>query len=99
MTTTTARLETWERPKDPDETLDYVFDFTEELDTGDAIASYTLLVERGHCTVSSSSNDDETVTAWFADGEAGEACEIRCRAVTDALRTIDRTGRLLIRRR
>lgn len=94
-----ARLETWQRPKDPDELLDYVFDFSLELDTGDTISSYTLFVDRGHCTVSTSSKTSDAVTAWFAGGESGEVCEITCRIVTAAARTFDRTGRLLIRRR
>lgn len=94
-----ARLETWQRPKDPDELLDYEFDFSLELDTGDTLLSYTLFVDNGHCTISTSSNGADSVTAWFAGGELGETCEIRCRAVTAAGRTIERTGRLLIRRR
>lgn len=94
-----ARLETWQRPKDQDELLDYVFDYSLDLDSGDTIQTYTLTVSKGHCTVSTSSNDTETVTAWFAGGQDGEVCEITNRVVTQAGRIIERTARLLIRRR
>lgn len=94
-----SRLETWDRAKDPDEVLDYVYDYADELDDGDTISTSALTVDKGHVTISSSTNTTTAVTVWFAGGQAGEICEITNRIVTTGARTIERTARLIIRRR
>lgn len=94
-----SRIESWERAKDPDEILDFEFDYSVELDVGDTIATSQLTVVKGNVDILSSSNTGTAVIAFFTGGVDGETCEITNRIVTAASRTIERTGRLLIRRR
>jgi hypothetical protein len=82
--------------KDPNAILDYKFDWSNWLGTGEIIASHTMTVDTGITNVSSS-NDDDSVTIWLSGGTAGGRYNVTCRITTDTLpaRVEDRTMRIL----
>ena len=56
--------------KDPSAVLDYVFDWTEWLATGETITDHTITADTG-ITVDSSTEDAGKVTVWLSGGTAG----------------------------
>jgi hypothetical protein len=76
--------------KDPSAVLDYVFDWTEWLATGETIANYTITPDTG-ITVDSSTEDDGKVTVWLSGGTAGINYKVACLITTAAGRTDERT--------
>jgi hypothetical protein len=93
--------------KDPDDELDYIFDFAAEtngtegadgdwLATGETIASYTVTVETG-LTKDSDSNTDDTVTVWLSGGTAGTTYSVTCQITTSASRKKTYTGKIYVR--
>ena len=76
--------------KDPSAVLDYVFDWTEWLATGETIADHTITADTG-ITVDSSTEDDGKVTVWLSGGTAGINYKVACLIVTSAGRTDERT--------
>jgi len=70
--------------------LDYVFDWTEWLATGETIANYTITPDTG-ITVDSSTEDDGKVTVWLSGGTAGINYKVACLVTTSAGRTDERT--------
>ena len=57
--------------KDPSAVLDYVFDWTEWLATGETIESYVITVDAG-LTLNSDSESNGAVVAWLSGGEVGK---------------------------
>ena len=80
--------------KDPDAVLDFVFDWSSWLATGETISSRTVTVETGITKVSDTSASGK-VTAWLSGGTAGTTYDVACKIVTSASRTDERT--MLIR--
>ena len=78
-------------PKDPDATRFYTWDFSDWLDTGESISSYTFPSFPAGLTQVSDSNDTTSVTVKISGGTAGESYDIICRVVTDAGQTDDKT--------
>ena len=84
--------------KDPSAVLDYVFDWTEWLATGETIAVdsetgeklITITADTG-ITVDSSTEDDGKVTVWLSGGTAGINYKVACKITTSAGRTDERT--------
>ena len=76
--------------KDPDAVLDYTWDWSDWLPSGDTIASYTFTVPAG-ITKDSDSNTTTAVTAWMSGGTAGLSYDVVCHIVTTAGREDDRT--------
>ena len=76
--------------KDPSAVLDYVFDWTEWLATGETIADHTITADTG-ITVDSSTEDDGKVTVWLSGGTAGINYKVACLITTSAGRTDERT--------
>ena len=84
--------------KDPSAVLDYVFDWTEWLATGETIAVdsetgeklITITADTG-ITVDSSTEDDGKVTVWLSGGTAGINYKVACLITTTAGRTDERT--------
>ena len=84
--------------KDPSAVLDYVFDWTEWLATGETIAVdsetgeklITITADTG-ITVDSSTEDDGKVTVWLSGGTAGINYKVACLITTSAGRTDERT--------
>ena len=76
--------------KDPSAVLDYVFDWTEWLASGETIATHTITADTG-ITVDSSTEDDGKVTVWLSGGTAGINYKVACKITTSAGRTDERT--------
>ena len=81
--------------KDPDEDLDYQFDWTGSLEEDETIASYTLTVPTG-ITSHDDSNTDTAVIFWLSGGTAGETYRIECEITTSASRVYKRSLDMLI---
>jgi hypothetical protein len=76
--------------KDPNAVLDYGFDWTLWLQTGETISSSTWTVPTGL----TKDTDTKTTTAtvvWLSGGTAGTNYDVTCRIVTSGGRTDDRT--------
>ena len=76
--------------KDPSAVLDYVFDWTGWLATGETIADHTITADTG-ITVDSSTELDGKVTVWLSGGTAGINYKVACLITTSAGRTDERT--------
>jgi hypothetical protein len=81
--------------KDPDETVDYGFDWSAALGT-DTISTSTWIVPAG-ITQNSASNTATSSTIWLSSGTAGAIYELTNRVVTAGGRTYDQTAVLLIK--
>ncbi len=82
--------------KDPEAVLDYAFDWSEWLATGETISSYTITVETG-LTNDSDSESSGIVTVWLSGGTADNEYDVACRIVTNAGRTDERTITIRVR--
>lgn len=76
--------------KDPSAVLDYVFDWTEWLATGETITDHTITADTG-ITVDSSTESDGKVTVWLSGGTAGINYKVACLITTTEGRTDERT--------
>ena len=76
--------------KDPSAVLDYVFDWTEWLATGETITDHTITADTG-ITVDSSTESDGKVIVWLSGGTAGINYKVACLITTSAGRTDERT--------
>ena len=76
--------------KDPSAVLDYAFDWTEWLATGETITDHTITADTG-ITVDSSTESDGTVTVWLSGGTAGENYKVACLVEKSAGRRDERT--------
>ena len=84
--------------KDPDDTLDYVFDWYDSGDGFlgvDTITSATFTATTG-LTIDSQSNDTQTATVWLSGGTSGQTYTVNCRIVTAAGRSKDASVDFLI---
>ncbi len=84
--------------KDPNAVLDYAFDWSSWLASGETISSRTVTVPAG-ITLDSDTEASGSVTAWLSGGTAGEDYQIACLIVTSAGRTDERTVRVRVRER
>jgi predicted Abi (CAAX) family protease len=84
--------------KDPDATLDYVWDWTAWLTDDETIATVEWIVPDG-ITQGDTSNTTTTATTWFSGGTVGDSYPITCRITTDQGRIDDRTKTLRIKDR
>ena len=76
--------------KDPSAVLDYMFDWTEWLATGETITDHTITADTG-ITVDSSTESDGKVIVWLSGGTAGINYKVACLITTSAGRTDERT--------
>lgn len=76
--------------KDPSAVLDWVFDWTDWLASGETITSHTITGETG-ITVDSSTESAGKVTVWLSGGTAGENYKVACLIETSAGRIDERT--------
>lgn len=75
--------------KDPSDVLDYMFDWSDWLASGETISTYVLTVPTG-ITKDSESNTGTTVTIWLSGGTSGASYEIACK-ITTATRTVEKS--------
>lgn len=91
--------------KDPDEVLDYPFDWSEYLDDiQDAIAAPGPGITPALFTVSgveieSQQNSTKIATVWIKGGAVGVAAKVSCRITTVGGRTIERSIAIKIKGR
>lgn len=79
--------------KDPDAVLDYAFDWSEWLQTGELISAHTITVETG-LTKDSDSEASGIVIVWLSGGTAGERYLVSCEITTTLDRTEERSMRI-----
>jgi hypothetical protein len=84
--------------KDPDAKLDYGFDWSDWLASGETIITSTWAVPLGLTKVSDSFSTTAT-TVWVTDGTVGEAHVITNHITTSAGREDDRSHTLKIKDR
>ena len=83
--------------KDPNDTIDFPFNWKPEL-YGDTIATSEFILPDGLTEVSSS-NTTTTATIFVSGGSAGTIYRITNRIVTTGGRTRDRTSYVLVQER
>lgn len=78
--------------KTPGAVLDYKFDWSDWLATGETISSMTVTADTGITIDSSAITDSSTsVTVWLSAGSVDMTYEVTCKIVTSAGRTDERT--------
>jgi len=86
-------------PKDPDEVLDYLHDWSARLGEEDAIDTAYVIIESGDITIDSQSFSDGLQTVWLSDGVVGQTVVLTLRIDTVAGRTYDEGIKLKIKKR
>jgi hypothetical protein len=82
--------------KDPDATLDYIWNWSAYLTADDdTILTHSFLTSSTDVSVLSSLQTDTTTTAWLTGGTAFTEYGITCRITTHGGRTDDRTLKLI----
>ena len=76
--------------KDPDAVLDYMFDWSSWLQSGETISTSTMTASTG-ITVDSDVATTTTTTVWLSGGTAGETYEVTNHITTSNSRAEDRT--------
>lgn len=76
--------------KDPDAVLDFMFDWSGWLSSGEQIQTSTMIVSAG-INLDSSTNTSSKATAWISGGTSGVPYTITNRIVTNQGRTDDRS--------
>lgn len=78
------------RDKDPDEVLDYHFNWAPWLQDGESITSATFEINPG-ISIDSALNTNTVATAWLSGGLPGQLYRLRCRVNTNQGRVSDRS--------
>lgn len=76
--------------KDPDATLDWIFDWNDWLGEFETITLATFLVDPG-ITVTEDTSTMKTATVWLAGGTEGQVYRVTCRVTTSDGRIDDRS--------
>lgn len=76
--------------KDPNSVLDYGFDWSTWLASGETLSSATWTIPTG-ITSSSPQLGTDSAKIWLSGGTAGEEYIIACKVVTSANRTDERS--------
>lgn len=76
--------------KDPDDVLDYGFDWSLWLGVNETISTSTWILSPG-ITQNSATNTNTATTVWLSSGVAGTPYSVTNRVVTNQGRTVDRT--------
>lgn len=82
---------------DPQAVLDYTFDWSRWLASGETITTATVTGDG--VTIDSTDTTTTTVAAWVSGGTLGEIETVKCAITTSGGRTDERTIRLSIRER
>jgi hypothetical protein len=85
--------------KDPNATLDYGFDWSQWLDTGEVITDFIITNGSGITNVYDMSTTSGSVIVWLSGGTTGLRYPIACKITTSASRIDERTIKLDIRDR
>jgi hypothetical protein len=84
--------------KDPDAVLDYGFDWSDWLATGETISTSAWTVSTG-ITEDSDENTTTETKVWLSGGTAGNTYTAANKIVTSAGRTDERTHHIYVRQR
>lgn len=84
--------------KDPNDVLDYQWDWSAWLADGETIQTSTVLVPDG-ITKDSDSKTDTAVTVWLSGGTVGENYRVVSRITTNQARTADRSMLIAVHER
>jgi hypothetical protein len=84
--------------KDPDAVLDYGFDWSEWLQSGETVASASWTVPTG-ITKNSQTNSTTVSLAWLSGGTAGTNYNVSCKITTSESRIDERTMTIIVRNR
>jgi hypothetical protein len=86
--------------KDPEEILDYQFNFAPWLDTtnGETIASHEIDIDAG-INLDSHPATGQTVTVWLSGGTINNKYNVTCEATTSAARTVVRSITIVVENR
>lgn len=76
--------------KDPDATLDFIFDWSSWLESTETITNHTITATTG-IVVDSSTESAGKVTVWLSGGTYGATYSIACKITTSSNRTDERT--------
>lgn len=85
--------------KDPEARLDYTWDWTAWLETGETITAHTVAVTKGDVTLDGDTEAAGVVTAWVTGGTAATIAWVTCHITTSDDREDERTLHLSIRDR
>ncbi|HWU21553.1 MAG TPA: hypothetical protein VN088_08510 [Nocardioides sp.] len=80
---------------DPDDRLDYAFDWTSFLAAGETITGHTVTGDG--VTADSDTEQAGIVTYWVSGGVAGTVAHVTCHVTTSAGRQKDATDRFIVR--
>lgn len=80
--------------KDPSAVLDYTFDWSEWLGEGEVITAHAVTVDGA--TLDSSGLVGAVITAWVSGGTNGRVATVTCEITTNAGRTDQRSGKILV---
>ena len=83
--------------KDPDEVLDYQFDWSLRLADGETISTSQMILEDGTVTIDSATFSGGLTTVWLSGGTVDDVNIITNRVVTSESRTYDESARVRIR--
>lgn len=84
--------------KDPHATLDYGFDWSQWLEEGDIISSYTITPGSG-ITLVSDSKTSGSVIVWLSGGTVGRRYDVACKITTSNNRIDERTIKIDVKDR
>ena len=76
--------------KDPEAVLDYEFDWSDWLPSGDTIAGALVTADTG-ITIDSQAETTTAVTVWLSGGVANTSYGVTCHITTTESRQDDRT--------
>lgn len=72
--------------KDPEAVLDYIFDWSDWLASGETIQTASITVQSG-ITLASTINSTTAVVGWISGGTVNTTYRVECKIVTSAGRT------------
>jgi hypothetical protein len=89
----------WDDPKDPNEVLDYIIDWSERLASGETIgtSAWTITGSDSVLVEDSNSISGETTVIWVSAGTLGVTYTLTNRITTSQGRTMDQSSRLKIK--
>lgn len=85
--------------KDPHATLDYGFNWSEWLDTGEVITGYTINTSPCGIVNEYSTSTSGCVIVWLSSGSVGQRYSVSCLIETSGSRIDERTIKIDVRNR
>ena len=85
--------------KDPDDVVDYGFDYVNWLETGEEISGTPTWTVPSGLTKASQTNTTTTATAFFSGGTVGRTYLVSCKISTTASRTLERSFRVHVKQK